>query len=451
MAKLTDLTDLLGVINAVKGTEQTRKTSGGTTKKTSQTNVSDQGVTQLIDQILAGPGGVKSVGSAARSSGMFDSTVEDTQLAELYSSAANKAELARTPTTTTTTTPGITETVSAPGVGAGGLLGTLATTSAVSSLMKGEVPFTGLFESMGGGGAKSLGGAKGIGDAIGSILGGGGGSGAAIPGGFTTQIAGSAGLGTAGGVSSTAINASNAVSGAGAGAGAGGFFSRVPGGASTALGGAGGFLSGLTQEEEALGSPESLLATLGPAALAGGPMGAAAAAVGSILGSALSGGSIQDTVANIPIIGGVLDDVIGGVRSGLSSVADAFGTVICTALMYKGHLDKEEYRLALRLMHTLHPTALRGYHYWAVGVANKIKKGHKGWTAFWKPIMQSRVKLLASGGGFLNHCKYPLGTGTKYILEPGCYLIGRVLELHDTPVAGEYTGEHTGEHTGAKV
>jgi hypothetical protein len=95
MAKLTDLTDLLGVINAVKGTEQTRKTSGGTTKKTSQSNVSDQGVTQLIDQILAGPGGVKSVGSAARSSGMFDSTVEDTQLAELYSSAANKAELAR--------------------------------------------------------------------------------------------------------------------------------------------------------------------------------------------------------------------------------------------------------------------------------------------------------------------------------------------------------------------
>ena len=57
MAALDQLSGLMSLINGVKGTTQTSTTSGGT--KTSQTNVSDQGVQQLINNILAGPGGVK--------------------------------------------------------------------------------------------------------------------------------------------------------------------------------------------------------------------------------------------------------------------------------------------------------------------------------------------------------------------------------------------------------
>lgn len=444
MSQLSDLSDLINVINTVRGRGQTTTTSGGRTTQRQQTEVSDQGVQQIIADILSGPGGVRSVGGAARSAGMYDSTTEDMMLGDLYARAANRAELARSPTVTTTDTPEVVQETAMPGMGLGSLAATLAGTSALSSIMRGEVPFAGAMEGiqgiMGGGGG-GFGGMGGIGEALGSVFGGGGGAagGAALPGGFMGQVA-------TGGGSGAAIPGGFMSQIGGGSAGAGGFMSQL-GGTGTMLPGAGGLFSGLTQEEEALDSPGKLLGTAGTGFMAGGPMGAAAAVTGAILGSALKGGSIQGTIANIPVVGDVLDPIIGGVRSvGRSlekgvrsvgrSIGKAVGTVICTALMYRGHLDKEEYRQALRLMHELHPTALRGYHSWAVGVAQKIRQGHKLHTAIWKPIMRSRMKLLGSGGGFWNHLRYPLGTGTKYILEPGCYLIGKYLEFRDGPQEG---------------
>src|SRR5690554_5836266 len=120
MAEVSEITDLVNAIGAVKGTKA---------KQTQQTKISDSGVNELVRQILAGPGGVKSIGNAARKSGLYNSTTEEDRLNDLYSSAAVKAELARSPTTTTMETPG---------VGLESVIGTLAMTSAAKSLMQGE-------------------------------------------------------------------------------------------------------------------------------------------------------------------------------------------------------------------------------------------------------------------------------------------------------------------------
>ena len=107
MASAIDqLSGLSSLINTISGTSQKTKQS-----QTTQTNISDQGINQLLNQILSGPGGVKSVGTAARNSGLYNSTTEQKALGDVYTTAANKAELARSPTTTsstaTTTTPGL--------------------------------------------------------------------------------------------------------------------------------------------------------------------------------------------------------------------------------------------------------------------------------------------------------------------------------------------------------
>lgn len=101
-SSLGQLNDLLNLINGVQGSGGKQTTTGGTT--TQQTQVSDQGIQQIINSILAGPGGVSSVGGAARRSGLYNATTEDRQMGNLLATAANQAELSRSPTVTTTPT-----------------------------------------------------------------------------------------------------------------------------------------------------------------------------------------------------------------------------------------------------------------------------------------------------------------------------------------------------------
>lgn len=339
MSQLSDLTDLIGVINAVRGRGQTVTTSGGTSTQTQRTDVSDVGIQQLLNDILSGPGGVRSVGNAARSAGMYDSTVEDIMLSDLYSRAANRAELARSPTITETTTPEIVQETAMPGVGLGGLAGTLAGTSALSSIMRGEIPFSGIFNGGEAMGMGSLPGMGGVSDMLGGILGGGGGGAAGIPGGFMGQVATGGGAGAAlpggfmgqigggGAVGSGAPISGGFMSQIGAGgagsAGAGGFMSSVPGGPGAMIPGAGGFLSGLTQKEDALDSPGKLAATAGTGFMAGGPLGAAAAVSAAILGSVARGGSLQGTVQGIPVVGSTLGSIVGEGKRFVSSIGSA--------------------------------------------------------------------------------------------------------------------------------
>lgn len=263
MAALDQLMGLANVIGAFSDKEQSTTTKGGKTS-TTQTNISDAGVNQLIDQILSGPGGVASIGNAARRSGLYNSTTEQKALGELYSDAAVKAELARSPTTTKESS-NVTSTTAMEGPGLGSL----------GAILGGGMLLNSLF-----GGSTGKGGLGGLGNVLGGLFGGGGTSGA------TGSSIGA--LANILGPESVKMlpGAGGAASGAAAGLGG------------LAAPGFGSFFSGLLGGKDAATDPMSLLSSAGAGFMVGGPMGALIAPLAAVSGGLLGDSSVICTALN---------------------------------------------------------------------------------------------------------------------------------------------------------
>lgn len=375
MAAIDQLNGLLNLINTTSDKKQTTKTSGGTT--TQQSNVSDQGISQIIDQILSGSGGVKSIGNRARSSGLYNSTSEDILLGNLYAEAANKAELARTPTVTTTAPQTSTTTQAGTSKGdiAAGLGGAFLASQALNIGAKALSPVIesgsnyvtdllgGLFGIKSPTDKTSSANSDGSGGSIGGVdFGGFGGFGGPV-------ASGSTGITTGEGFG---LNTSNLKSY----------------GASSA-------------DDEAVGINFGFNSDTGGSSVGVGGLGA----IGGLLGSIVSG--------------------LGGSKGGATTGGGTSGgSVICTALKDKGLLDKELHAAGAKYLNAMNPITVIGYQVWGNKIADKIRAGNKIWTTVSLPIATSRTSLLASCGTFWDHVKYPLGTLTKFIGEPVCHVIG---------------------------
>lgn len=363
MAAADQLAGLSSLINLVKGQSQTTKSSGGTT--TQQTNVSDQGVQQLLNQILSGQGGVKTIGNRARSSGLYNSTSEDILLGNLYSTAANQAELARSPTVTTTAPQ--TSTTTSGKVGAGdlalGLGGTFLASQALNLGAKALSPVANA-------------GADYITDLVGGLFG--------ISSGEGTSSGGKKGLGD--------------------------FDLTAGGGFGGAIGDGGTGIS----TGEGYGIDTSTLGSFGGSSSVPG-------ATGLNFGVDLDSGAGSIGLAGL---GGLLGGLIGNSGGGGGRGGSSGGSVICTALKDLGLLDKELHAAGSAYLNSMNPITVIGYQVWGNKIADKIRAGHKGWTKVALPIARSRTALLASSGSFMDHLKYPLGTLTKFIGEPICNFIG---------------------------
>lgn len=369
MAALDQLSGIMSLINGVKGQSETTTTSGGT--QTQQTNVSDQGVQQLINSILAGPGGVKNIGARARSSGLYNSTGEDILLGNLYATAANQAELARSPTVTTSAPQTSTTTTKGAGIGdlAAGLGGAFLASQALNI------------------GAKALGptvtqGTDYITDLLGGLFG---------------------NEGTSGKKS----NFLEGVDVSGSGASIGG----------TSASSGTGFSSG-----EGYGLNTSTLGNFGGSSGVEG-------AKGLNFGMDLDTGGTSVGLGGFGALGSLLGSVVGGLTGnsgggGKGGSGTSGGSVICTALKEKGLLDKNLHLAGAMYLARMNPVTVVGYQVWGRKIAAKIDKGHKGWTQFTLPFARSRTSLLASPGSFIDHVKHPLGSITKFIGEPVCFLIG---------------------------
>jgi len=282
MADISQLTDLASAITTMQGSTTKEK-------KTTKTDVSDAGVAEILDQILSAPGGVKDIGASARRAGIYDDTTSDLLLGEAYASAANKAELARSPTT-------VTGEMVTPGADMASLAGTLALTSAGNALFKKLTADTAATA-----GANLVSGAA---PAASSAV-----SAASLAGGAPVVE----GIGTMSGVTlGTAPNAAAiagtdvAAGAAGANAGASGLLSN-----SNLMGGAGGILSGLLQGRDAANDPASLATTAAMGAMYGGPVGALVAAGGQVVGGLLSGSGSFSPVK--------------GIKTGIKSIGKIFG------------------------------------------------------------------------------------------------------------------------------
>ncbi len=363
MAAADQLAGLSSLINLVKGSSSTTKTSGGTT--TQQTNVSDQGVNQLIQQILSGSGGVKTIGNRARSSGLYNSTGEDILLGNLYATAANQAELARTPTVTTTA-PTVTKTEGTK-VGAGDLATGLAGTFIASQLL-------------------NIGG-KALAPAVDAGTN------------YVTDLVGQLfGVSSGEGTSSTGKKGAGDFDFGGYGA-----FGTDAGSTSTGI-----------STGEGYGINTSTLGNFGGSSSVPGAVG-------------LNFGIDADTGAGsvgIGGLGGLLGGLLSSVGGGGGRGGSSGGSVICTALKDLGLLDKELHAAGSKYLNSMNPITVIGYQVWGNKIADKIREGHKGWTKVALPIARSRTALLASSGSIVDHFKNPLGTLTKFIGEPICHVIG---------------------------
>ena len=245
MAGVGDITNLAAAIQAVTGSE---------TQETQQTKITPEGVTRIINDILAGESGLGRIGSATRKSGLYNSTTQELLVNDLLSRAATRAELAGAPTTTTT---------DVKGAGLMPLVTTIGGSALLNSILKNGVKGT-----------------------LNTVLG----KGAAAP--------------TASGVvTGTVPEVAKLTTGAAAEAGAGSTVGSFLQGNAAQLGG--GLISGLLQGEDAL-KPENLLLTSALGFLTGGGFPGLGAA---LLGTG-AGAFGED------IFGGVVDigeDIISGI------------------------------------------------------------------------------------------------------------------------------------------
>lgn len=387
MAAIDQLSSLASILQTVQGTETKSKTKG---TQTQQTQISDTGVNKLIQDILSGPGGVRSIGGAARSTGLFNATTEDLLLGDLYSRAAVSAELARSPTVTTTNQTAVQET---PGVGLGAIGGAIAAGQA------GKL----LFGSGGEGGLLS-----GAGEAVSNLFGGGGAAAAATP--AVTQGVTSATGALAGATPGAIVNAGVAGTAGGALAGAGGASAAGAAGAgaagtglgfnaTTAIPLGGSFLGGLLGGREASQEPGSLAVSALAGAAALGPIGLIAAPLASI-----AGGFLRDL------------------------------SVVCTALHRKGLITKQLHAAGDRYFQTLNPVVKVGYWMWGTWVARKIDSGSVFWTLFTLPIVKSYLRFLSGPKTLLSCYDHPLGGFAHFVGEPVCRLLGHLSLYWDTKI-----------------
>jgi hypothetical protein len=367
---------LLGLINGGKDKKATTttKTSGGST--TQQTNLSDAAVKEQIDRILAGSGGVRDIGNAARRSGLYNSTTEELLLGNLYGNAAAAGEIARAPTVTTQAPSTSTSTQVAEGNGGG--------IKDIAMLVGAGIVADQAFKMFDG---------KGVGGGLGELIGFGKGT---KPTSLEQDLAGSGAISFgAGPDTATGLTYSGGVT---PGNNASNPFASILGQGMAGIGNTTGSTAGGTKGFEDFDLFGAISSGLGSLFSGGGGLG-------SVLGAVTGGVGAQG----------------GGSRGGSSG-----GSIICTALMEKGELDAELYEKGTAYLAQLDQATVLGYHLWATSVATKIRNGSKLALVLSRPFARSRTGLLATSGTFRDHCRFPLGTLTKFIGEPVCTLVGKL-------------------------
>lgn len=79
---------------------------GSTSSSTSQSNISDAGVNQILQQILSGTNGLAAISSGQKSAGAYNSSTNQMLTNDLLSRTAGEVAKLKAGTTTTQTTPG---------------------------------------------------------------------------------------------------------------------------------------------------------------------------------------------------------------------------------------------------------------------------------------------------------------------------------------------------------
>lgn len=105
-------------------------------------------------------------------------------------------------------------------------------------------------------------------------------------------------------------------------------------------------------------------------------------------------------------------------------------TVICTELVRQDKLDLDLYSAGHSHFLSLHPTIVRGYHFWAEPIAIKMATSPR-LTRFFVPLARKRYEYIVYGDfsifGFLS----------VYLGQPLCFLIGMCVPKKMVTALGE--------------
>ena len=124
------------------------------------------------------------------------------------------------------------------------------------------------------------------------------------------------------------------------------------------------------------------------------------------------------------VIGTAVGGPIGGFIGGTVAKIFSKGSVVCTELHEQGEISHSEYRTTNYYTATmLTPTLVKGYHFWGVPAAEKMKKGKQ--IKFWKFVYKQWSK----------HAHYKLGK-RKFSL-PG-FVVAMIVENVSTLIGKIY-------------
>lgn len=443
------LTEAINGQTSTATTNATTSTQNNSGSTTTNSGISADGLNALLSQLLSGTGGLAQVAGGQNTAGLYNSTVQQQSVNDLITRTAGEVA-AKGPTSTTvqntggttSNTSGATVTAKAPTLDLGSTLleatGGLAAQKALSSggsALANSTLVTSITDALGltnsaATGAANLGAFTSSAASAGvpSVGGGVGVSGVGInTAGFTAPTAASldtAGLGsTAGGVS-----AGTGAADAGLGAGTAGINGSLTGGAIDAgtagalgFGGAAGLGAGL-----GAGGTAAAIAGATDAGLAAG--GATLGGIGGAIG-----GDVAASTAGIAAAEGVGDAAAGvasagGIGDALASIGTALAAawVVCTELEAVGEMDHSTYQKAAPdfvARMTLKPSAVRGYHYWAIPYTRLMRR--KDWIgtvarAVMRPIANGRAKMINGKPNLFGYL-------TFLVIEPICSVLGNTV------------------------
>jgi hypothetical protein len=396
------LGSLAGILGSIPGLAEA---IGGKTT-TSSTSMNPQGMTYLLQQILSGTNGLASVASGQNTAGMYNSTVQTQMVNDLLARSAGEVASKQS-----TTTQQVQPTINLGQTllqGAAGLIGTKILSKGVDTLGSSVSDALGLT-----GGA-----AEGVSSAAGS---------AAAGANLLSAAGGGADAFSIGSVPGAVANA--AIEGAGASVGAGGAGtagSAATAGLSSAVGdtATGALGSGLASALGIGGTAGAVgAATAGGLAAGGATLGGLGGAIAGDVAAATSGiaagAGVGAGAAGAAAAG-------GGLADALASVGAILSWVVCTELEIQGELDHATYQKAapdfVSRMH-LKPSAVRGYHFWAVPYTRLMRRKNLVGR-----IARAAIKPLAKGrADFINGRWNLTGWITFNVLEPICSLLGNTV------------------------
>tara|TARA_R110002051_G_scaffold251476_2_gene310851 strand:- start:358 stop:1380 length:1023 start_codon:yes stop_codon:yes gene_type:complete len=113
-------------------------------------------------------------------------------------------------------------------------------------------------------------------------------------------------------------------------------------------------------------------------------------------------------------------------------LVEAFTRVICNELLRQGLMTRRQVLLDYKFTDEhLSEQHVRGYHFWAIGVVKRMRKG-KG-VGFWRHIATHRANEIEYIYGKKENPDY-LGKIYRRIFEPTCWLIGAFCQQKDHTV-----------------